>query len=290
VLDSASNQTATFTLGRLYRIMNPSLTATGLTFANNSSSGNTITRNSESWNTDGFVPGEQITISGSNNAGTYTVQGVTDSTLTVVNVNNAPWAEAGTLSNHVTITSQGAFRFGETFDAAAQVISANATITPGVNTASDTITFAQPDDFQTGDAVQIDDQGNPDLGNIDPSQTYYVRKVDDYTIQLCATLDDAFATPDGVSPSEYDSSNSSFYLYNLWENHLNEDQPIPVTYNAPSPTTFTASDVNVTTDDQGNQQPDANTIYLTSNNFTRARRSRIRTPVRSLPSWAMALP
>ena len=202
---------------------------------------------------DGFVQGEQITISGSNNQGTYTVGGVTDSTLTLVNVNNAPWAETGTLANIVTITSQGAFRFGETFDASQ------------VNTANDTITFASPDDFQTGDPVRIDDEGNPVVGNLDPSQTYYVRKIDDNTIQLTATLGDALATPNEVSPSEYNSSNSSFDLPSLG---INQSMPIPVTYHAPTPTTLLASNVNVTFDDTGKESTDSNTIYVAGTNLT----------------------
>ena len=56
-LDSASNPERHFTLNRVYRIMNPSYTATGLAFAN-SPSGNTITRTAGSWVADGFVAGE----------------------------------------------------------------------------------------------------------------------------------------------------------------------------------------------------------------------------------------
>ena len=97
-LNTGSNQSDTFTLSRGYRIMNPSYTATGLTFGN-SPSGNTITRNAGSWVADGFVAGETIAVSGSDNAGTYTVQGITDSTLTLVINQNASWADPGTLSN-----------------------------------------------------------------------------------------------------------------------------------------------------------------------------------------------
>ncbi len=257
VLGSATNQTAAFMLNRAYRVMNPALTASGLIFAN-ATTGNTITRLSGSWITDGFVTGEEITISGSNNAGTYSVTGVTGSTLTVANPSNAAytvWAEAGKLATSITVTSQGAFRFGETFDASM------------VNVANDTITFAQPDDLQTGDAVMIDDEGNPAVGNINPSQTYFVRTVDAYSIQLCATLDDALATPDQVSPFDYNSSNSSFVLPILYENTLNEAGPFPITYTAPSPTTFYVSDVNATYDDQGNQSSDPNTIYVNTGNL-----------------------
>ena len=116
-LNTGSNQSDTFTLSRGYRIMNPSYTATGLTFGN-SPSGNTITRTAGSWVADGFVAGETIAVSGSNNAGTYTGQRVTDSTLTLVNDQNASWAEPGHADNtSVTVTSEGNFRFGETFDA-----------------------------------------------------------------------------------------------------------------------------------------------------------------------------
>ena len=134
-----------------------------------------------------------------------------------------------------------------------------------MNTASDTITFASPDDFQTGDAVQIDTEGNPAVGNIDPSQTYYVRTVDAYTIQLCASLGDALATPDEVSPGGYNGATSTFDIPELG---VNQSAPIPVTYNAPSPTTFYASDVGVTFDDMGNQSSDPNSIYVTGTNFT----------------------
>ena len=51
-------------------------------------------------------------------AGTYTIQGVTDSTLTLVNVQRTPPGRRPARSPiSVTVTSQGAFRFGETFDA-----------------------------------------------------------------------------------------------------------------------------------------------------------------------------
>ena len=199
-LTTGSNQGAIFTLSRVYLIMNPSYTSTGLTFAN-ASTGNTITRTAGSWVTDGFVAGETIAVTGSNDAGTYTVQAVTDSTLTLVQ--STPWALAGTLTNSVTVTSQGNFRLGTTFDASQ------------VNTANDTITFASPDDFQTGDAIQIDPQGNPIVGALQPGMTYYVRTINDTTIQLTATLAAALAQSDEVTPSDYDSTTGDLYLPNL---------------------------------------------------------------------------
>lgn len=110
---------------------------------------------------------------------------------------------AGTLTNSVTVTSQGNFRLGTTFDASQ------------VNTANDTITFASPDDFQTGDAIQIDPQGNPIVGGLQPGMTYYVRTINDTTIQLTATLAAALAQSDEVTPSDYDSTTGDLYLPNL---------------------------------------------------------------------------
>jgi hypothetical protein len=254
---NTGNQSAIFALNRVYLIMNPSYTATGLTFAN-SPAGNTITRTAGSWVTDGFVAGETIAVTGSNDAGTYTVQAVTDSTLTLavslVNNQNASWSLAGTLINSVTITSQGHFRLGTTFDASQ------------VNAANDTITFAGPDDFQTGDAIQIDPEGNPIVGGLQPGTTYYVRTLDTTTIQLTATLAAALAQSDDVTPSNDNISTGDLYLPNLAQQFPGESSLL-VTYNAPTSTTFYPRDVNITIDDNGNQSTDANTIYVTPNNL-----------------------
>ena len=75
-----------------------------------------------------------------------------------------------------------------------------------MNTANDTITFASPDDFQTGDADPDRHPGQPDRRRPSALPTYYVRTINDTTIQLTASLAAALAQPDEVTPSDYDST------------------------------------------------------------------------------------
>jgi hypothetical protein len=80
----------------------------------------------------------------------------------------------------VVVTGADTLQLGSTFDAGS-----------GVNASSGTITFTTPHLFLTGDPVHLDPLGNTPVGGLSTSTTYYVRKIDDYTIALYMTLSDA---------------------------------------------------------------------------------------------------
>ena len=72
----------------------------------------------------------------------------------------------------------------------------------GVDPNRAVIRFAAPDNFQTGDAVKYDANGNTFISSaINETSTYYVRVIDPYTIELFTTLADAEAPAAQLDPS-----------------------------------------------------------------------------------------
>src|SRR5262249_30025567 len=67
----------------------------------------------------------------------------------------------------------------------------------GVSASGRTITFSTPHLFLTGDPVHLDPLGNTPVGGLSTSTTYYVRRIDDFTIALYTTF--AAATSSGVT-------------------------------------------------------------------------------------------
>ena len=108
--------TVTFQLVRAYHVLNPSDTLGGLKF---DATANTITRSDGgSWTTDGFAPGAQITVAGNTgDQGTYTIASVSTDGLTLTLAAATKLAQTETDAGSVAITSSGAIRLGETFDA-----------------------------------------------------------------------------------------------------------------------------------------------------------------------------
>src|SRR5262249_12296551 len=117
--ESPDAKTVTFQLPRSYRVVIPGFTTgpgASLTFARNAS-GDTITRGDGlKWADEGFVQGATILVqgSGTRNGGTYTVQSLSGTVLTLTAA-NAVTAE--TVASGATVTEQGVIRLGATFDA-----------------------------------------------------------------------------------------------------------------------------------------------------------------------------
>ncbi len=137
---------------------------------------------------------------------------------------------------------------------------------PGVNPNDGVIRFATPDNFQTGDAVKYDANGNTFVSSaINETGTYYVRVLDPYTIELFSTLADAKAPASQLNPSAAGAVNGS--TITLPGSTFTSGEA--VTYDAPAPAAFSSKGVDV--DLNGNHQisgddSSANNIYLGLNN------------------------
>ncbi len=123
--------------------------------------------------------------------------------------------------------------FGSQFTAAACAAGS----TSCVNATADTIYFAAPHYFSTGDMVRYSADGGTAVGLTENTQAYYVIVVDSRTIRL-TTVDPTTATFErDFTPANIDATD-----YILMGNH---GLAGAVTYHAPQPTQFSSGQVNV---------------------------------------------
>jgi hypothetical protein len=134
---------------------------------------------------------------------------------------------------------------------------------PGVDLNGDVIRFASPHEFETGDAVKYDANGHTFISSsINQTNTYYVRKLDDSTIELFQNLADAEAPDQSFDPSTAVSGNTITLPGHGFTNGE------AVTYTSPAPEAFSsgAVDVNVGNNNQiSGDNHGANNIYLGTN-------------------------
>jgi hypothetical protein len=122
----------------------------------------------------------------------------------------------------------------------------------GVDPLRDRIRFEAPHLFKTGDAVKYSFLGTASLNAaaLNTSSTYYVQVIDDFTIKLFASRDDAMK-----APTRFDASANPGVVTSDGYIHLNGfTDGEAVTYVAPPPTAF--SGINVNTD--GTQETNDN--------------------------------
>ncbi len=156
----------------------------------------------------------------------------------------------------VLVQDPSTFSLGARFDGSA------------VNPSQNTITTTLPHNFKTGDQVVYQDDGNAPIPGLMNGQTYYVRVLDDHTIQLAQTLADANASPLQFTPANVDSMG---HTINLLFHGLVDNEPL--VYEAPNNTqTFKSFMVNVEQNGTGDSAqlintPGANDIYLETNPF-----------------------
>jgi len=136
----------------------------------------------------------------------------------------------------------------------------------GVDPNRAVIRFASPDNFQTGDAVKYDADGNTLISSsINETATYYVRVLDPYTIELFDTLAEAEAPAKQFDPSAPGAVSGQ--TITLPGHGFTDGEA--VTYNSPAPASFSSGcvdvDLNSTHEISGNDSS-ANNIYFGTNN------------------------
>ncbi|WP_392533892.1 DUF4347 domain-containing protein [Nostoc sp. C117] len=229
----------------------------------NAGSADTITRSDgQQWTTDGFRVGQRIVISGlTKNEGTYTITAISGSTLTLSSQDQLETETASNIS-----VKPLSIRLGSSFNAAK------------INAQKDTITFDGPHNFQTGDVVRYRSGSNTDVGGLNETQVYYVRKIDDTTIKLASSLAEATAPTKSFSPTAISGSTLTITNNDTNDNFRNGQV---VTYRAPSAKQFSSSLVDVSVvENNGDRQlgldsnnniqnvPEGNNIFLENHGFT----------------------
>jgi hypothetical protein len=164
------------------------------------------------------------------------------------------------------VVNPDVLRLGDTFNGASANTGDLFSPKAGVDPNRDVIRFGNPDNFQTGDAVKFDANGNPLISSsINQTSTYYVRTIDDFTIQLFPTKAEAVAPDKTFDPSAAGAVSSS--TITLPGHGFTNGEA--VTYDAPAPAPFSsgAVDVSVGSNHQiSGDDASANNIYLGTNN------------------------
>ncbi len=136
----------------------------------------------------------------------------------------------------------------------------------GVDPNRAVIRFASPDNFQTGDAVKYNAEGNALISSaINQTGAYYVRVIDPNTIELFSTLAEAEAPAKQFDPSAAGAVSGP--TITLPGHGFTNGEAI--TYSAPAPAAFGSAgvdvDINSSHQISGNDTS-ANNIYLGSEN------------------------
>ncbi|NER96837.1 MAG: hypothetical protein F6J86_23810, partial [Symploca sp. SIO1B1] len=107
-----------------------------------------------------------------------------------------------------------------------------------IDDAKDTITFAQPHAFVTGDQVVYDNGGGANIDGLVSGQTYFVRVIDDSTIKLTETIQDANLDPRNFIPATVIDSALTLNSHGFQTGDA-------LTYRAPEPdNSFAANQIN----------------------------------------------
>lgn len=83
-----------------------------------------------------------------------------------------------------------------------------------VNTGSDTIDFPNRHNFQLGEGIVYNSQGNPNIGNLVSGSTYFVGPVDEFTIKLYQSPNNAYS---GINTVNIGSVSYGFHKFETVE-------------------------------------------------------------------------
>ena len=175
-------------------------------------------------------------------------------------------ADGGTLDPareySVIVTGENTIQLGAVFEASAGSTADLLNPDVGVDAARDTIRFAVSHGFRSGDAVKYTPVGTSVSTGLNDSGTFFVRKLDDYTIKLYANRDEAMGvgaffdrTFSPVLVSEADDTITSVG-HGYAENQA-------VTYVAPPVVQFTSESVDVSS----GTPTDNNQIFFQNHGF-----------------------
>ena len=168
---------------------------------------------------------------------------------------------SGTCREYAAIViDEDTIKLGELFPASASTNSGFLPSGSGVDSAQDTIRFAVTTTFQTGDAVVYQPcAGCNPVGNLVAGHTYFVRKIDDFTIKLYTSREAAKAAALSIAPSQ-----ASGTTINVAPTGLAPGDA--VTYQAPSSLLFTTDAVNSQPNsnfDKSSPPSDSNPAFVT---------------------------
>ena len=113
----------------------------------------------------------------------------------------------------VVVVDADTLKLGATFTPGAADTGSLFSPASGVDAVRDRIRFDAVHRFITGDAVKYSQQGGSSIGgaSLNTTGTFYVRRIDDYTVKLFASRSDAVAAPvtfnPATSPSTVDDGN-----------------------------------------------------------------------------------
>ena len=168
-------------------------------------------------------------------------------------------------------TGDDTLQLGATFDAGAADSSDLFAPQAGVDAARDRIRFSVPHLFLTGDAVKYDADGTPVSTGLNETGTFFVRRLDDFTIKLYATRDEAVGAAGfadrAFGAGAVDATNDRITIFG----HGFADNQA-VTYRAAPPREFTSSLVDVTVAGDTVTDVDNNRIFIDNHGFSNGTR------------------
>ncbi|MBK8017635.1 MAG: right-handed parallel beta-helix repeat-containing protein [Betaproteobacteria bacterium] len=205
---------------------------------------------------------------------TFTSHGLSNGDRVTYDPNGNPaiaTADGGTLSSSreysVIATGEDTLQLGAVFGAGAANTGNPLASVAGVDDARDRLRFAVAHGFLTGDAVKYTQDGVSISTDLNGAGTYFVRKLDDYTVKLYTTRNEALAAgafaDDLFLPSL--AVNSATDRITVAGSGFSENQRI--TYQAAPAGEFTSEQVDLNVVGGVGTPTDNNQFYIASHGF-----------------------
>jgi hypothetical protein len=136
----------------------------------------------------------------------------------------------------------------------------------GVDPTRDRIRFSVLHGFETGDAVKYTPSGALISAGLNDTNTFFVRRLDDFTIKLYATHDEALGngafTDRSFAPGNVDATNDTITVPGS-----SYAENTALTYSAPAPLDFRSTGVDVSVSGNTATPTDNNQIYIPSHHL-----------------------